>query len=297
MQSTSKDIARLRAFRQHRARLRGRMLIALALLGVLAASCAGTSAALSAPPMAHASSTTAHASAAAQSSWTQLVVRTPNRCANTGLRPSSANLSKIEAATFCLINTLRRFHHLHALRLNANLHAVAAGQASEMVLGDYFGDDNRAGQTPLQRIVASSYPHAARVSTAQNIGWGTGPDATPAAMVRAWTRSAPHLRIILTAGFRDIGIGVAPAVPSSVTTSARGATYTVEFGVRRIKHAPPHPSASTTTTPVSTPATSTPSQGTSTAPASKAPAGSGAASGTAGHATGTSAGLSGGTAG
>lgn len=161
-------------------------------------------------------------------------VRTPAVCAHANLRPSSSNLRSVEAATLCLINRLRHSDHLHSLRFNDNLHAVAVGQASEMVIGDYFGDDNRAGETPLQRIVATSYPaHAARVSTAQNIGWGTGPNATPAAMMRAWLRSPPHRRIILTAGYRDIGIGVAPAVPTSVTGAALGATYTVEFGVRR----------------------------------------------------------------
>ncbi len=200
-------------------------------------------------------------SAAAHRAQSLNVVRTPKVCVGAALRPSPANVPRIEAATLCLINELRQAKHLHSLRFNSELHAVAAGQTSEMVVGDYFGDNNRAGQTPLQRIVASRYPaHAARVSTAQNIGWGTGPDATPAAMLRAWLSSPPHRRIILTPGYRDIGIGVTPAVPTSVTGNAFGATYTVEFGVRRRR-------------------------------------GSAAASGAAGHSAGTGAGLGGGTTG
>jgi uncharacterized protein YkwD len=164
----------------------------------------------------------------------QATLRDNRKCKGTGIYPNPSNLSKVEAATLCLINMARDAKGRRPLRFNADLHAVAAGQASEMVLGDYFGDDNRAGQTPLQRIVASSYPeHAARVSTAQNIGWGTGPYASPAGMVRAWMLSPPHRRIILTAGYRDIGIGVAPAAPSSVASGIRGATYTVEFGRRK----------------------------------------------------------------
>jgi uncharacterized protein YkwD len=247
MGSITEDTVRRQGSRPNRGPRPSLLLLAIALLCGLAGTCAATS--------------------LARSSKQTTVIRTPPSCAHTTLQPSDSNLPTVEAATLCLINALRTAHHLHALRFNADLHAVAAGQASEMVLGDYFGDDNRAGQTPLQRIVASSYPaHAARVSTAQNIGWGTGPDATPAAMVQAWTRSAPHLRIILTAGFRDIGIGVTPAAPSSVNSGQVGATYTVEFGVRR---------------------TSAPAARKTSAPAS----------GPTGHTTATGAGLTGGTAG
>ena len=158
-------------------------------------------------------------------------------CRNVTLLPNASNLAKIERATLCLINEVRDHRHLHPLRLNDDLRAVAAGQATEMVLGDYFGDDSRSGQTPLQRIVASSYPsHAARVSTAQNIGWGTGASATPLGMFKAWMLSRPHREIILTPGYRDVGVGVAPSVPTSVAPGSRGATYTVEFGVRRTPH-------------------------------------------------------------
>jgi uncharacterized protein YkwD len=67
---------------------------------------------------------------------------------------------------------------------------------------------------------------------AQNIGWGTAGLATPAAMVRGWMLSPPHRRIMLTGAYRDIGVGVAPAAPASLTQGAPGATYTVEFATR-----------------------------------------------------------------
>jgi uncharacterized protein YkwD len=103
-----------------------------------------------------------------------------------------------------------------------------------MVLGDYFGDDNRSGQTPLQRIAATHYlTHAASVATAQNIGWGIGREATPAEMVAAWMASPAHRQIILTGAFRDIGVGIAPAAPAAFAEGRRGATYTVEFGARQ----------------------------------------------------------------
>jgi hypothetical protein len=38
--------------------------------------------------------------------------------------------------------------------------------------------------------------------------------------------------VILTAGYRDAGVGVVPAVPSVVGGGSRGATFAVEFGTR-----------------------------------------------------------------
>jgi uncharacterized protein YkwD len=157
----------------------------------------------------------------------------PAHCANANLQPTNSNLAAIDAATFCLIEQIRVAHHLHTLRFNRPLQGVAAGQARDMVAGDYFGDDSLSGLTPMQRILATPYPsHAKRVNSAQNIGWATGPFATPAAMVAAWMNSPPHREIILTARFRDVGVGVTPAAPSSLAQGLSGATYTLEFGER-----------------------------------------------------------------
>src|SRR4029077_2888328 len=119
---------------------------------------------------------------------------------------------------------------------NRALAQVATGQARDMVRGDYFGDQSLSGKSPLARIMASSYPvHAAsiRLLTAQNIGWGTGPNATPVGIVRAWMESPPHRRIILTGAYRDAGVGFAPDVPSALGVGWLGGTYAVEFGARQ----------------------------------------------------------------
>jgi len=157
-------------------------------------------------------------------------------CQNVNLIPSGSNLASIDSATLCLMNRVRSLRHLAPLRWNPQLQRVATGQAADMVLGDYFGDNSRSGQTPLARILASRYPDGAvRLYTAQNIGWGTGAGGTPAGMLRAWMLSPPHRKIILTRDFRDVGIGVTPAVPAAIDRGIGGATYTVEFGVRTPK--------------------------------------------------------------
>lgn len=159
--------------------------------------------------------------------------RLTTACPNANLFPTTSNLHAVDAATVCLIDNVRRAAHRRPLRPNPSLHGVAAGQSSEMVLGNYFGDNTRSGLTPLQRIAATHYRRrTTRVATAQNIGWGTNSLATPAAIVAAWMASPPHRRIMLTARFRDVGVGAAPAAPSALAAGQPGATYTVEFGAR-----------------------------------------------------------------
>ncbi len=154
-------------------------------------------------------------------------------CKDTNLRPTRKDIARITAATLCLIDRERALYGLGALRANGSLQHIAASQAKAMVVGDYFGDDTPSGTTPWQRIAASPYGVGAHsVAAAQNIGWGTQRMATPAGMVSIWMHSPPHRQIVLTGGYRDIGIGVAPAAPARLTGGAPGATYTVEFATQ-----------------------------------------------------------------
>jgi uncharacterized protein YkwD len=173
-------------------------------------------------------------SAGASGASTKPAGRAPRPCVGANLLPTSANAATVSAATLCLIDKVRAAHHLRLLRLNRELQAVAAAQTTSMVRQNYFADNPPAGQTLAARIAASRYlAHAARFFTAQNIGWGTVQYASPARMLEAWMTSAPHRRVILTGAFRDAGVGVAPSVPSIVGDGRGGATFTVEFGMRR----------------------------------------------------------------
>lgn len=155
-------------------------------------------------------------------------------CGGASLLPTPTNMARVVTATLCLIERERQAFRLPLLRSNSSLQRIAAVQAKDMVVGDYFGDNTPAGGTPWQRITTSPYAVGARsLWTAQNIGWGTDELATPAAMVNGWMLSAPHRQIMLTAGYRDVGVGVAPGAPSSLTEGLPGATYTVEFANRK----------------------------------------------------------------
>ncbi len=155
-------------------------------------------------------------------------------CRNANLLPTAANMRAVNVATLCLVDQIRTAHHLPLLRANRELQNVAAAQATEMVSRDFFSHDSPSGQTPAARVASTRYPaHARSLSTAQNIGWGTGTYATPAHMVAAWMASPPHREIILTGEYRDAGVGVAVPVPSVVAQGESGATYAIEFGARR----------------------------------------------------------------
>jgi uncharacterized protein YkwD len=155
-------------------------------------------------------------------------------CANVNLLPTPADRVAVDSATLCLINRIRLAHHLGALKSNHDLRVVAARQVSSMVTRNYFADDTPSGRTPMAMIAATRYAaHAASLSTAENIGWGTGSDATPQEIVLAWMNSPEHRAIILTGEYEEAGVGVNPSVPSVLEVSPPGATYAIEFGLRQ----------------------------------------------------------------
>lgn len=155
-------------------------------------------------------------------------------CPGANLRPTAANLRAVDAATLCLVNAVRRIHGERALRANPELGYVAEGQVTAMVHRDYFADVRPTGQTPLALVAVTRYPaHAAAFAVGQNIAWGTGGFTTPAHIVAEWMASPPHREIMLSSIYRNAGVAITPAVPQILASGGRGATYAIEFGVRR----------------------------------------------------------------
>jgi uncharacterized protein YkwD len=159
--------------------------------------------------------------------------RAPQPCQGANRLPNAADADAVAGATECLINRVRVAHGLRALHHNPALQRVAGGQVRQMVRWDYFADVRPTGQTAGALIASTRYAaHGGQLATGQNIGWATGTETTPAHMVSAWMHSAPHRAVILAAHFRDIGAGMAPALPSVLRRGSRGAIYAVEFGAR-----------------------------------------------------------------
>jgi uncharacterized protein YkwD len=156
------------------------------------------------------------------------------RCSGSTLRPTATDGATVESATLCLINRIRSAHHLRSLRPNRELLGVANSQVATMLSWDYFADVRPSGQTPLSLVGVTRYPaHAANYAVGQNIAWGTGNFSDAAHIVGEWMASPPHRAIILTGQYRDAGVAVRPAIPGVLRAGGSGATYAMEFGVRR----------------------------------------------------------------
>ena len=157
--------------------------------------------------------------------------RTAQGCADADLEASGSNLRRIRAAVVCLHNRIRVQHHLPLLRENRRLRTAALGHSRDMVTGGYFEHTTPEGTTTLDRILRSGYAgNGEGWVLGENLAWGTGSIGTPRSAIETWMRSPAHRANLLRKAYREIGVGVVLGVPGS---DAAGATYTVDFGVRR----------------------------------------------------------------
>jgi uncharacterized protein YkwD len=151
-------------------------------------------------------------------------------CKDSSLAPTAGNIDRVIAATLCLINKERAAHGLASVHTNAALKKAAGAFSKQMVAQSFFGHVSPSGEDLLHRLRAAGYikpNHGFTVG--ENIAAAGGSLATPAAIVAAWMNSPQHRANILSAAFKDTGIGVVAALPG-VAGSGPGATYTQDFG-------------------------------------------------------------------
>jgi uncharacterized protein YkwD len=153
-------------------------------------------------------------------------------CPDADLEPAAANLGRIRAAILCLHNQIRADHHLSLLRDHKRLRKAALGHARDMVRTHYFEHTTPSGVTMVDRILKARYVREDQGwALGENLEWGTGSLSTPRGAMDAWMHSPGHRANILQRSFREMGVGVVIGVP--VSGADGGATYTVDFGVRR----------------------------------------------------------------
>jgi uncharacterized protein YkwD len=155
----------------------------------------------------------------------------PTECANADLVPTAENLEQIRAAIVCLHNKVRAEHDLPGLKGNTRLRRAAEGHSAAMVDAKFFDHTTPRGVTMVDRILRARYVRSDQGwLLGENLEWGTGRLATPRGAIEAWMDSPGHRANILKRGYRDMGVGISLGVP---TGGAAGATYTVDFGLRR----------------------------------------------------------------
>jgi uncharacterized protein YkwD len=152
------------------------------------------------------------------------------RCPSAYVVPTRGNLRAVRAALLCLHNQIRARRGLPHLKINGKLGKAAVAHSASMVRRRYFDHTDPNGRTFVDRVLGAGYVGRRQGwALGENIAWGTGRLATPAAIMNAWMKSAGHRANILQRSYREIGIGIKLGVP---TATASGATFTVDFGVR-----------------------------------------------------------------
>jgi uncharacterized protein YkwD len=127
--------------------------------------------------------------------------------------------------TLCLLNAERRAHGLRPLRAEKRLRRAARSHGRDLVRYRYFSHTSRTGTRPLTRITRTGYGRGRRL-VGENLAWGRAGKSSPRAIVAAWMASPSHRANILTARFREIGIGIVAGAP----VGGPGGTYVTEFG-------------------------------------------------------------------
>jgi uncharacterized protein YkwD len=159
------------------------------------------------------------------------VLATP--CQNTELTPEPQNIELVRGAVLCLINRKRAENSESPLEINPELQQAAEGHCEELIADDYFAHVSPSGETPVDRIRDTGYIPSASDGyvIGENLAWGTYQLSTAQSIVAAWIASPGHLANILESQYKETGVGVVAAVPSSLAEGAPGATYAQEFGV------------------------------------------------------------------
>jgi uncharacterized protein YkwD len=138
---------------------------------------------------------------------------------------ASARLTPTEKAVIRLMNQVRARHGLPALKTSRRLARAADGHSRDMLRHDFFAHESSDGTSFDRRVRA--YGHASVVG--ENLAMLPGVRSAAHMVVQMWLDSAAHREILLSHGFRRVGVG-----KRSGQLGAQWATvYTVDFASRR----------------------------------------------------------------
>lgn len=140
-------------------------------------------------------------------------------CPGADVPATTASAVATGDAIVCLIDAARAARGRPALRRNPRLRTAAQKFASALDPAKPLTHAGRDGSMPLTRIADAGYARGASgFSAAETLGRSEGSLTTPAARVASWLRSASTRRLLLSARYRDVGVGVAGAGSGDVVT-------------------------------------------------------------------------------
>jgi uncharacterized protein YkwD len=143
---------------------------------------------------------------------------------------TAATIAQTRAALTCLINAARAERQIAPLRVETHLQTAAQRYARALDPAKPL-THSRGGSSPLDRIADAGYGRGASgFSAAETLGRSQGALSAPTIRVTAWLASASTRKLLLSAKYRDVGIGVA--------TKGDATTFVVEIAAR-VKTAAP----------------------------------------------------------
>ncbi len=143
-------------------------------------------------------------------------------CAGADQTAATLTIAQTRSAITCLLNAAR--DDRAPLRADARLAHAAQRFARALDPAKPLTHAGHGETSPLDRIAATGYPRGGSFSAAETLGRSRGSLTTPARRVKNWLASASTRRLLTSARYRDIGIGV---VTDGATT-----TFVVEVAAR-----------------------------------------------------------------
>jgi uncharacterized protein YkwD len=151
-------------------------------------------------------------------------------------RPSAQTpsvMNALEEGVITELNGVRAKHGLAPLRTNGALGAAALGHSNEMIAKGYFAHESADGSEFWKRIRKYyAEPNYGTWTVGENILWST-PGISPKKAVEMWMSSPGHRKNILSASWREIGIGAASGAGAGEFGGRQITVITTDFGSRR----------------------------------------------------------------
>jgi uncharacterized protein YkwD len=142
-------------------------------------------------------------------------------CPGADQTAATLTIAQARTAITCLLNATRDA----PLRADARLGRAAQRFARTLDPAKPLTHAGRGETTPLDRIAATGYPRGGSFSAAETLGRSRGSLTTPARRVKNWLASPSTRRLLTSARYRDVGIGV--------VTRGAVTTFVVEVAARR----------------------------------------------------------------
>ena len=142
-------------------------------------------------------------------------------CKGADVPATAQSVAATRSAIACLIDAARAERELPALKADTRLRTAAQRFARSLDPAKPLTHAGPGGSTPLSRIADAGYARGgAGFSAAETLGRSKGSLATSRTRVRKWLAAAATRKLLLSAKYRDIGVGV--------VTRGDTATFVVE---------------------------------------------------------------------